>query len=186
MAFGPLEIGDGGQLWRIARDSGALDLNTPYSYLLWCRDFAATSAAARARADHGPGPVVGFATGYLRPQAPDTLFVWQIAVDAGQRGRGVAAGMLRHLAQRLVPAGVTFVEATVTPDNEPSARLFAAFAREMGAGLARRDLFGSERFPTPHQPEALLRIGPLPRLPPAGPRRAADPSRPHTAAPASP
>lgn len=32
--------GDGPLLWRLARDSGTLDLNSAYSYLLWCRDFA--------------------------------------------------------------------------------------------------------------------------------------------------
>ena len=38
---------DGAALWRIARDSRTLDLNSSYSYLLWCRDFAATSVVAR-------------------------------------------------------------------------------------------------------------------------------------------
>src|SRR5205823_2377512 len=38
---------DGAQLWRIARDSAKLDLNSPYAYLLWCRDFAETSCVAR-------------------------------------------------------------------------------------------------------------------------------------------
>src|SRR3954453_20075010 len=77
------EVADGAALWRIARDSEALDLNSSYSYLLWCRDFAATSAVARG-ADGNP---VGFLTGYVRPEQPHTLFVWQVAVDAAQRGR---------------------------------------------------------------------------------------------------
>ena len=38
---------DGAALWRIARDSQKLDLNTPYAYLLWCRDFADTSVVAK-------------------------------------------------------------------------------------------------------------------------------------------
>src|SRR3954469_14238353 len=40
-------VADGAAIWRIARDSKVLDLNSSYSYLLWCRDFAATSAVAR-------------------------------------------------------------------------------------------------------------------------------------------
>ncbi|MCZ9340443.1 diaminobutyrate acetyltransferase, partial [Streptomyces sp. TRM76130] len=40
-------VTDGATLWRIARDSKVLDLNSSYAYLLWCRDFAATSAVAR-------------------------------------------------------------------------------------------------------------------------------------------
>ncbi|MGY5138554.1 diaminobutyrate acetyltransferase, partial [Streptomyces nigrescens] len=35
-------VEDGAAIWRIARDSKTLDLNSSYSYLLWCRDFAAT------------------------------------------------------------------------------------------------------------------------------------------------
>lgn len=34
-------------MWRIARDSGVLDLNSSYAYLLWCTDFPSTSAVAR-------------------------------------------------------------------------------------------------------------------------------------------
>ncbi|MFD5542176.1 diaminobutyrate acetyltransferase, partial [Streptomyces sp. NPDC127079] len=30
-------VTDGAALWRIAKDSGNLDLNSSYSYLLWCR-----------------------------------------------------------------------------------------------------------------------------------------------------
>ena len=42
-------------------------------------------------------------TGYLRPTRPDTLVVWQVAVDHSHRGRGLArwvkAESLRLLAQ---------------------------------------------------------------------------------------
>ncbi len=70
-------VDDGAAIWRIARDSKTLDLNSSYSYLLWCRDFAATSVVAR----DGAGEPVGFITGYVRPQQPRTLLVWQVAVD---------------------------------------------------------------------------------------------------------
>lgn len=148
--------GDGARMWELARDSGGLDLNSPYSYLLWCRDFAATSVAARSG-----GGLVGFITGYVRPDARDTVVVWQVTVDAGQRGRGLAARMLHHLADRLAPAGVRFLEATVTPGNEPSARLFAGFARDRGTRLDRTTLFDAADFPVEHDPEVLMRIGPL-------------------------
>ncbi|MCC5697616.1 GNAT family N-acetyltransferase, partial [Klebsiella pneumoniae] len=76
-------VADGPELYRITRDSQVLDLNSAYAYLLWCRDFAQTSAVART-----DGKVVGFVTGYIRPDRPDTIVVWQIAVDASQRGGG--------------------------------------------------------------------------------------------------
>ena len=149
--------GDGGALWRLARDSRTLDVNSPYSYLLWCRDHGATSVVAR----DGDGGVCGFVTGYLRPSAPDTLFVWQVAVADDHRGRGLAGRMLAWLADGK-PQG-RFLEATVTPGNTASTRLFEAFARERGAVLRRSGLFAAEDFPEPgHEPEVLFRIGPFP------------------------
>ncbi|RBL85135.1 diaminobutyrate acetyltransferase, partial [Streptomyces cavourensis] len=55
-------VEDGAAIWRIARDSEVLDLNSSYSYLLWCRDFAATSAVARGE----DGEPIAFVTGYIR------------------------------------------------------------------------------------------------------------------------
>jgi L-2,4-diaminobutyric acid acetyltransferase len=145
-------IEDGRQLWRIARDSKTLDLNSPYSYVLWCRDFAATSVVARAG-----GEIRGFVTGFDRPEERGTLFVWQVAVDEAWRGRALAGRMLAHLADQ----GHRYVEATVTPDNTASDRLFRAFARDRGAELRRTPLLSGDLFPGDHQPEELYRIGPL-------------------------
>ena len=147
---------DGRQMWRIARDSHALDLNSPYSYLMWCRDFAASSVVAR---DGGGG--CGFVTGYIRPQSAATLFVWQVAVDQAHRGQGLAKRMLDYLGDRIVATERSYLEATVTPDNIPSSRLFEAFARDRGCGIERHTLFTPEQFPGGHQPEVLFRIGPL-------------------------
>ncbi|WP_217144729.1 diaminobutyrate acetyltransferase [Streptomyces sp. AC627_RSS907] len=153
------EVADGAALWRIARDSKVLDLNSSYSYLLWCRDFAATSAVAR----DGHGVPVGFVTGYLRPDRPDTLLVWQVAVDEAYRGRKLAAALLDELAARTAAeCGTAFVETTISPDNTASQRLFTSFAERHGARLEREVLFDTGLFPDgPHEPEVLHRIGPL-------------------------
>jgi L-2,4-diaminobutyric acid acetyltransferase len=152
-------VADGAALWRIARDSKVLDLNSSYSYLLWCRDFAATSAVARDE----DGQAVGFVTGYVRPDRPDTLLVWQVAVDAAHRGRGLAAALLDGLVARTVTErGLSAVETTITPGNTASERLFTSFAERHGARLERTELFGTALFPDgPHDPEVLYRIGPL-------------------------
>lgn len=153
------DVADGAALWRIAKDSGTLDLNSSYSYLLWCRDFAGTSVVARA----ADGTPVGFVTAYLRPDRPSTLLVWQVAVDASYRGRGLAARLLDDLAAHVVAEyGVTGLETTISPGNTASERLFASFARRHGATVEREVLFETERFPDgPHDPEVLHRIGPL-------------------------
>ncbi|SDG65805.1 L-2,4-diaminobutyric acid acetyltransferase [Lentzea fradiae] len=151
------EPGDGTAMWRIARDSRVLDLNSSYAYLLWARDFAGTSVVARSGDD-----VVGFVSGYLRPDAPGTLFVWQVAVDASHRGKGVALTMLRELVDRAHARGARLLETTITSDNEPSIRLFTSLAREAGVALERGPLFTGELFPDAHEAEDLYRLGPWP------------------------
>ncbi|MEV7285969.1 diaminobutyrate acetyltransferase [Streptomyces sp. NPDC093252] len=160
-------VADGTALWHLAKESGNLDLNSSYAYLLWCRDFSATSAVARA----GDGTPVGFVTGYLRPDRPGTLLVWQVAVAAAHRGRGLAARLLDALTARIAAERpLTGVETTITPGNTASERLFTAYADRHGARVEREVLFGAELFPDgPHAPEVLYRIGPL--SPPRPPTR---------------
>lgn len=148
-------LDDGSELWRIARDSQVLDLNTSYSYLLWCRDFSATSVVATVGGD-----TAGFVTGYLRPERPDAVMVWQVAVDAEHRGRGLGGGMLDHLVTELTPEA-SHLEATIAADNEPSIRLFSSFAESRGATVQREPVFESSMFPDDHEDELLFRIGPL-------------------------
>src|SRR5262245_13397633 len=144
---------DGAAIWRIARDSGKLDLNSSYAYLLWCHDFADTSAVARVGDD-----VVGFVIGYRRPSAPDTVVVWQIAVAAGQRGKGTAAALLDALVRT---TAVRQVETTITPDNEPSNKLFHSRADRWGAQMRVAGEFAAREFPDDHETEVLYRIGPF-------------------------
>lgn len=149
------KIEDGSAMWRVARDSQRLDLNTPYAYVLWARDFAATSLVAEVG-----GEVGGFVSGYLRPDAPDTVMVWQIAVDEACRGRGLAGRLLDELAGR---TGAAALETTITADNPQSIALFRAFARRHEAEHTVGDLFTAEHFPRggDYKPELLHRIAPL-------------------------
>jgi L-2,4-diaminobutyric acid acetyltransferase len=150
------EAADGVACWRLAAESQVLDVNSRYAYLLWCRDFTATSVVARTA-----GTVVGFITGYRRPDRPETLMVWQVAVGEQVRGLGVGGAMLDALFER-VP-DVDHLETTITPDNAASVALFSAFARRRDAPLIRNILFGSEVLGADHEPEILFRIGPINR-----------------------
>lgn len=142
---------DGAAMWRLARDSGSLDLNTSYAYLLFARDFADTCRVAVVGGD-----VVGFVLGYRRPTEPGTLFVWQIAVDPAQRGKQLAGRLLGDVA-----ADARFVEASITADNTASQRLFERFARDRDTDLTRGDFLAASDFPDGHDAEGLVRIGPL-------------------------
>lgn len=146
-------VADGVALWEIADASRVLDVNSRYAYVLWCRDFAATSIVARL-----DGRVVGFVTGYRRPDQPDTLFVWQVAVHESARGRRAAATMLDDLVARV---GVPFLETTVTDDNAASLAMFSGLAERTGAPMDRTELFGRAELGAEHDPEFLYRIGPM-------------------------
>jgi diaminobutyrate acetyltransferase len=148
-------IEDGARLWQIAADSRVLDVNSSYSYVLWCRDFARTSIVAE-----DDGRVVGFVTGYLRPDAPNTLFVWQVAVDESQRGKGVGVTMLDHLLEDVAPESVTRLETTVSPDNAASIAMFTSLARRRGVPITKQTLFNPEHFPDNHEAEELYVVGP--------------------------
>lgn len=152
-------VEDGAAIWRIARDSEVLDLNSSYSYLLWCRDFAATSVVTRG----AEGEPIAFVTGYIRPERPEALVVWQVAVDQEHRGRGLAGVLLDALTAKVAGSrGVREIETTVTPDNTASDRLFTSYAQRHGAQLEREVLFDAGLFPEgAHQPEVLYRISPL-------------------------
>ena len=141
-------------MWRLA--DGAVDRNSPYSYLMLCEHFADTCAVASVG-----DRLVGFATGFRLPVDADTLFIWQIATDASARGLGVASALLDHLVDTPTVPRTRYLEATVTPDNAASLRLFRSFASRHDAPCAESLLFASSDFPTPHAPEHQLRIGPF-------------------------
>jgi len=151
---------DGAAVWELVRDAGTLDLNSAYCYLLLCDRYRDTCAVAEQE-----GRVVGFVSAFFAQDRPDTLFVWQIAVDAAMRGRGVATGLLRDIAERRGNRGrIRYIEATVSPSNRASHRLFERYAASRGAALAYpAGGYAAALFPAgkAHEDEPLLRIGPL-------------------------
>lgn len=146
------KIDDAPNIWNLAQNCTELDLNSPYTYLLWCRDFSRTSAVAYLGSE-----LVGFVSGYVRPDQRATLMIWQVGVAGAARRHGVGTGMIRSL----VSTGTTHIEATVTNDNDPSKRMFIALARHWKATLHVEPLFVNSAFPSAHATEYLYRIGPL-------------------------
>lgn len=147
---------DGRALWRLAAEVG-LDLNSPYAYVLWGEYFADTSLVAVAGDE-----VVGFVTGFRPPRDAETLFVWQIGVAEGARRTGLGARMLDHL---IAGTGVSFLEATVTPENAASEALFRSVGTRHDAPVDATPLFAADLFPDGHEAEVRFRIGPFRRRP---------------------
>lgn len=151
------ERGDAAAMLALVEESGVLEPNTCYAYLLVCTHFADTSIAA-VNGDE----LRGFIAGYLIPERPDTVFVWQIGVAAAARGAGLGKRMLLELVRSPGCENVRFLETTVTPSNEPSQGLFRSFAREVDAPCNEGPGFEVEDFgESGHESETLFRIGPF-------------------------
>lgn len=146
---------DGAAMWSLVREMGGLELNSAYFYVLFCMDFARTCVVAEQ-----DGTLAGFVLGHRPPGRPDTVFVWQIGVAPWMRRRGLAGQLLEALLANQSPPA-RWLEATVSPDNTASARLFRALARAQGVACGESDFMAAELFPGRHPPERLFRIGPL-------------------------
>lgn len=148
---------DGPDVWSLVKNSGVLDVNSSYCYLLLCQDFADTCVVAEM-----DGRLVGFVTAYLPPARNGVLFVWQIGVDSAARGRGVASALLDTLLSLDACQDIAYIETTISPSNEPSRALFQSLARRLDTGIEESDGFAAELFPEGgHEPEHLFRLGPL-------------------------
>jgi L-2,4-diaminobutyric acid acetyltransferase len=108
------------------------------------------------------GDIVGFISGYIQPDKPDTLFIWQVAVGEKARGQGLAGRMLKDILARPHCEQVNFIETTITPDNRASWALFESLSRKLGAELNHSVMFDRQQhFAGQHETEMLVRIGPL-------------------------
>lgn len=149
-------VADGSEMWRIVRDSGVLDLNSAYLYLLLCKDFADTCVVAEQ-----DGRLVGFASGYRPPGREDVIFLWQIGVDAALRGQGMGKRLLASFLRNAAGNGACLLETTISPSNAASQALFRGAARDLGVDCKVLPCFSAEQFPPGHEAEELYRIGPF-------------------------
>lgn len=155
--FRPPNVGDASGIRQLVQDSGVLDANSTYAYLLVCRDFAETSAVACLE-----GELAGFVSAYAPPQQPETLFVWQIAVSSQHQRQGLALRMLKHVLLRPALRGVRQVEATIAPSNAPSRKLFRSLSSALGTEFQERPGFQPEDFGgEAHEAEPRIVVGPI-------------------------
>jgi L-2,4-diaminobutyric acid acetyltransferase len=148
---------DGTHLWTLAQDNAPLEVNSPYSYILLARFFTGTCVVAERNAEP-----VGFVSAFVCPSDAETLFVWQIAVKATERGQGLGRELLYHLLARPACEHIRFLEATAASSNAASHLLFRSLARDLGVRFAVHAGLAPELFPEgAHERENLICIGPL-------------------------
>lgn len=152
-------INDATQIWRLVSDSGVLDPNSAYLYLLLCRDFSDTCLVA-----YQGDVLVGFVTGYRLPRDSSVLFVWQVGVAQNAQRQGIASCLLNELVERSDPATLSAIQATISPSNNASRSLFESLARERDIpfiDLPNEGFRESDFPPGDHEDEPRIQIGPF-------------------------
>lgn len=143
----------------LIQNSPPLDTNSLYCNLLQTSHFANTAVVAKMNNN-----VVGFVSGYIKPEQPDTYFLWQVVVGEAARGKGLAKKMISELFTRDNFRSVRWLETTITPDNQASQHLFTSLAKDWRAEIDISVLFEkSAHFAGQHESEELYRIGPVNR-----------------------
>lgn len=143
---------------RLVRACPPLDVNSRYLYLLMCHHHALTCATARDDA----GRLIGMVTAYRPPAEQRTLFVWQMAVAPQGRGQSLARKMVQDILHRESNREINTLEATVSPSNAASRRVFESLARHLNTTLQVDPLFEAEHFGgADHEPENRLTLGPF-------------------------
>lgn len=149
-------LADGAPVHALIARCAPLDTNSMYCNLLQCFHFA--DSAILAELEQQP---VGFISGYIVPNQPDTLFVWQVAVDAQARGQGLASRMLTTLLANQ-NSSVRYLHTTITADNQASWNTFRRLARALETDFTSQELFNKEQhLGGQHDTEFLIQIGPF-------------------------
>ncbi len=145
---------DGAAVWELVRECSPLDENSMYCNLLQCDHFRDTCIVVERAGD-----IVGWISGYIVPDQPDTFFVWQVAVSPKARGLGLAGRMLKSLLSREECAEIEKMQTTITRDNEASWALFKSFARKAGGELSHEPHFKRDaHFDGHHDTEHMVTI----------------------------
>ncbi len=148
---------DGWGIYELVKSCPPLDVNSAYAYLLLATQFRDSCAVAT----NEEGEIVGFVSGYTKHSAPDTYFLWQVAVGDKARGTGLARRLVEAILSRPELASVRHLETTITPDNTASWGLFKRLADRWQAPLNSREYFSTDQLGGEHDPENLVRIGPF-------------------------
>lgn len=148
---------DAGAVRKLIARSGTLDQNSFYCNILQCSHFAQTCVVAECGDE-----VLGWTSGYVPPQQPDTYFVWQICVAPQARSTGLARRMIRWALGRPALRDVSQIECTITADNRGSWAMFGALARDLAAPVASAPhLLRDTHFLGSHASEDKVTIGPF-------------------------
>ncbi len=148
---------DGADVHALIAKCAPLDRNSMYANLLQCSHFQATCVTARR-----DGVLIGWVSGYLLPDDPNSYFLWQVAVDESARGEGLPKRMIVEVLSRTACADVRQLKTSITRNNQASWGLFSSVARHLKADMRDEVMFEKDKhFDGHHDTEHLVTIGPF-------------------------
>lgn len=145
----------GKKIYELVKSTKVLDVNSEYLYLLQTTHFSDICSVATYE-----DKVVGFVSGYMIPNEPNTLFIWQVAVDSDFRGNDLARRLIMHIIQR-EQLNVNYLHTTVSPSNSASIRVFEKVANHYETQMSSMKFFEAGDFINQHEEEVLYKIGPF-------------------------
>ncbi len=150
------EASDARAIRSLIESAGNMDVNPEYAYMLLGEHFADTCAVAEVN-----GTPVAFASAYIPPNQPNTLFVWQVVVDQNYRKQHLAMKLLQAILARPICENIGYIHATIAPSNQASRSLFTSLARELDVSFHEQACFPSNYFSGQHEDEPLFVVGPI-------------------------
>lgn len=142
IVFRKPHLQDGQGIYELVKNCQPLDLNSRYLYFIQADHFADTCVLAEHDAK-----VIGFISGYIRPDAPHTLFVWQVAVASHMRGKNLAKALLTTLIKNQARQDkIDTLSTTISPSNTASQKLFSSFAKSYGLGIRQENYLDADQF----------------------------------------
>nr|WP_087026271.1 diaminobutyrate acetyltransferase [Thaumasiovibrio subtropicus] len=145
---------DGDNVYELIKRCPPLDTNSAYCNFLQSSHFNNTCVVAQC-----DGEMAGFISAYIKPDKPNELFIWQVAVSPDYRGKGLAFQMLNEILMRDGMETVNVIETTITKDNQGSWALFRKLDRQHGQnGEVSTFLDQEKHFKGKHDTEYLYRI----------------------------
>ncbi|MBN2865989.1 MAG: diaminobutyrate acetyltransferase [Thiotrichales bacterium] len=136
-------LADGLALYELVKACPPLDLNSSYLYFLQASHFSETCLIAEQNDE-----IVGFVSGYRRPDAEQDLFIWQVAVAPEARGQGLGKQLVSQLIAAQIKAGhpLSAVSCTISSSNLASQGLFKSLAEQHRLLIERRTFIKTEQF----------------------------------------
>ena len=131
------------------RECPPLELHTFYTYWVLIHHFQDLCLM-----DEVAGNINGIITGLKSTAESDMVFLWQLGVRPGSRGKGISRKLLQEFTSRSKRLGARRIQVTIEPGNRASLAAFSTFSDTIGSRLEKTEtVIGEPQTDGLHAPE---------------------------------